>query len=108
MNHPKQPGHARRDEEQGILIALLNRLTSQRLPRLLDLKTKVTRGERLDSFDIHFLHEVLEDAKAQQARWADHAEFTDIIAKVTQLYHEITERALANEEDAGTTHQPSD
>ncbi|UHD18229.1 hypothetical protein [Thiocapsa bogorovii] len=96
--HPA--GHqAPQDPDAGVIVALLKRLRTQRLPRLLDIKAKVERGARLDSFDIAFLTEVFTDATAMQSKWAQHPELDEIVAKMVHLYHEITERALNNESD---------
>jgi hypothetical protein len=88
------------DSETGVIVALLERMRTQRLPRALDLRDKVERGERLDSFDIQFLQDVFADAQSQQAQWNGHPELHDIIARLIHLYHEITSRALENEEQA--------
>ncbi|EXJ16970.1 hypothetical protein [Imhoffiella purpurea] len=86
--------------EAGIIVTLLDRMRTQRLPRALDLKEKVERGDRLDSFDIQFLQDVFEDAQGMQHKWDSHPELHEIIAKITHLYHEITSKALENEEKA--------
>ncbi len=91
-----------------MIVALLERLRTQRLPRLLDIKAKVERGARLDSFDIELLTEVFADARDKQSKWAQHPELDDIIARMTHLYHEITERALSNEgDDSDATPNPN-
>ncbi len=86
------------DTETGVIVALLERMRTQRLPRALALKDKVDQGERLDSFDIQFLQDVFADAHAQQVQWDHHPEMHDIIARLMHLYHEITAKALENEE----------
>ena len=86
------------DSETGVIIAMLERMRTQRLPRALDLREKVERGERLESFDIQFLGDVLADAQSQQSQWDSHPELHEIIARLMHLYHEITNRALENEE----------
>jgi hypothetical protein len=99
MTKPPVGSQSLQDADTGVIVALLERLRTQRLPRLLDIKAKVERGGLLDGFDIEFLTEVFADAKDKQSRWAQHPELDDIIARMTHLYHEITERALSNEGD---------
>lgn len=101
MNEPTQPDRENAlDASEGIIVALLERMRTQRLPRILSMKEKVDAGERLDSFDIHFLNEAFEDAQHQSSVWGQHPEFEDIVASVVHLYHEITSKALENEERA--------
>ncbi len=51
------------NKDAGIIQVLAMRLETQRLPRALDLKKKVDRGERLSERDIAFLKEVFSDAE---------------------------------------------
>ncbi|WP_295454368.1 hypothetical protein [uncultured Thiodictyon sp.] len=87
--------------DSGVIVALLERMRTQRLPRLLDLKAKVDAGGALDSFDIDFLNEVFTSARELKPLWDRHPEYNQIATQLISLYHEITERALANE--TGTT-----
>ncbi len=86
-----------KQNEAGVLSVLIQRLESQRLPRLLEIKGRVDQGERLSDHDLHFLQEVLTDASRAAPMVANHPELADLAGKVTSLYHEITEQALANE-----------
>ena len=86
-----------KQNEAGVLAALIQRLESQRLPQLLELKAKVDQGECLSDHDLRFLQEVLTDAKNAHPLIADHPELGALASKLTTLYREITEAALANE-----------
>ena len=61
-------------KDAGTIQAMLQRLNDFRLPKALDLKKKVDRGEKLDSYDMEFLEAVLEDASGAQHLIAKHPE----------------------------------
>lgn len=86
------------ESELALVVTALERLRTQRLPRALDIKEKVDAGGTLDQFDIAFLEEVFRDTNFTQAAVDTHPEFQEIVARMTHLYHEITARALANEQ----------
>ena len=85
-------------EDAGTIQVLLARLNSQRLPRALDLKSKVDPGERLDEQDMQFLQTVLEDANGAQHLAAKHPDFQPLVGRLISLYGEITAKALENEQ----------
>ena len=84
-------------QDLGLITVLLQRLETQRLPRALSLKDKVDRGEVLDEFDIGFLEEVFADTGNVRPLVAQHPEYQDLVARMMNLYKEITEKALENE-----------
>ena len=88
------------ESELALIVTALDRLRTQRLPRALDIKAKVDAGGTLDRFDIDFLEEVFRDTSVTRSAVDTHPEFQDIVARMTHLYHEITEKALANEQAA--------
>ena len=84
-------------QDAGVLAALIERLESQRLPRALELKNKVDRGESINEFDLTFLQEVLSDAAKIKPLIERNPEHQELVGKLFGLYREITEKALANE-----------
>ena len=86
-------------KDEMILETLLQRFEKIRLPRLLDIKSKVEQGNRLDNFDMEFLEEVFSDAR-ENKHYLDDAdnELKGIFMKVLDLYKDITEKALENEQ----------
>jgi hypothetical protein len=80
----------------GLVQVLLDELEKHTLPRALDLKERVDRGELLNDFDEAFLEQALASATATDSVMARHAEYQALAARVSHLYHEITAKALEN------------
>ena len=84
-------------DDAGLIQVLATRMQQQRLPKALDLKKKVDRGETLNEFDIQFLEEVFRDARQGTELVERHPEWQELAIKLLQLYKEITSKALENE-----------
>jgi hypothetical protein len=84
-------------EDLGLVTVLMRRLEQQRLPRALELKEKVDRGERLNDTDMAFLKVVFADANHIKPLLARHPEHHTLVSRVMNLYKEIMDRALENE-----------
>ena len=84
-------------EEDGVIMALIERFEKQRLPRLKALKEKTDSGERLSDGDVDFLDTVIHDAGQSKHLIDRHPEWQTFCASVVHLYETITEKALENE-----------
>ena len=87
-------------DEDGVILALIERFEKQRLPRLLALREKVDRGESLSSEDIKFLDTVIHDAQQSKHLMDRHPEWHSFCSYVVHLYETITEKALDNEKSS--------
>jgi hypothetical protein len=83
--------------DDGTIVALINRFEIQRLPRLLKLKEKTDGGGKLTDTDIAFLDTVIHDAQQSKHLMDRHPEWQSFCANVVHLYETITETALSNE-----------
>lgn len=87
-------------DDSGVITTLLNRLTTIRLPRALELKDKVDRGDKLGDADLEFMNQVFQDAEAAKTLMARHPELQPLVNKLVALYSEISKKAMENEQQA--------
>lgn len=98
------------DSDTGTIVVLLERLRTQRLPRILDIKAKVDGGAKLEDYDLAFLSEAARDAESAKPLVDRHPELHEIAGRLVYLFREISDKALANEQGAhpdGTADRPS-
>jgi len=88
-------------KDLGVAITLLNRLTEDTLPKAHEIKERVDRGEKLDHWDLDFLHTLAERAEQVAPLVERHPEYQDVYARAIHLYKEITDQALVNEKAGG-------
>ena len=85
-------------KEAGVLAVLARRMTDERLPKALALKERVDRGELLNELDLGFLEQVVQDARRIQPIVDSNPRAKEVAGRMLQLYREITQKALQNEE----------
>ena len=83
-------------EDLGVIQTLLERFNEFRLPRLLEMKSRVDGGATLTEIDIEYLEHVLADAAHIRTYIDRHPEVQSLYAQATDLYHQVTTRALEN------------
>lgn len=91
---------------RGTAYVLLMRLNNERLPRALEIKSIVDRGERLSEFDKDYLKRVLSEAGNVRRAANQLPEYRELVAKVNRLYDEITRKALENEQKPESKPKP--
>ena len=87
-------------EDAGVIIALVNRFTKQRLPKLMAIKERVELGECLNEYDLKFLDVILKDANRIIPLADRNPEWQPLAARAVSLYKEITDKALENEKQS--------
>ena len=86
------------DKDQGIIVALVERFEKERLPRALEIRERVGKGEKLSEPDLAFLEQVLADTQDIKPFIDRNPEYRSLSVKAIALYHEIIDLALSNEQ----------
>jgi hypothetical protein len=89
---------AESSQDAGVIAALVTRFETQRLPRLIELKKKVDRGEPLGDDDLGLLEQVRDDSNHAKRLADRYPEYQELFARAVSLYAEIIDTALANEQ----------
>ena len=85
-----------RNADLGVVIALLDRLHTYRLPYARALKVKVDHGQLLSAYDMRFLQRVFEESARARRLAVKHAKYESLVSQATSLYSEIVRKGLEN------------
>jgi hypothetical protein len=88
-------GHS---DEERVLTAFLINFERHKLPRALNIKEKVEKGESLSDWEIAFLREAIEEANRVKVLVDRYPELQALYAHAVRLYDEITLQALKTEQ----------
>lgn len=83
--------------DTGVILVILQRFETQRLPRITEIKLSLDGGNKLSEFNIRYLSEAMHDAQMIMPYLNRHPEYEPLFAKVMHYYKVITDEALANE-----------
>lgn len=85
-------------KETGVMVALLERFETQRLPQAQAIKAKVDKGEVLSEGDMAFLSQVFADAQYVKPLLHNQPKWQPLVSRIVSLYKEIMDKALENEQ----------
>ncbi len=85
------------NKDLGIAITLLDKFNEDTLPKALEIKQRLDRGEKLDHWDIEFLEQWFKRAEEIKPLVDRHPEYQEIYASAVHLYKQITDMAVVNE-----------
>jgi hypothetical protein len=83
-----------------MMVTLMERFRTQRLPRILEIKEQVDQGNRLGEYDRLFLEEVIKDAQRNIRHVEEIPECQHMFIQLAHLYKQIMDKAVENEQQA--------
>jgi hypothetical protein len=88
------------DQTEASYAAQLQQFIDSRLPVLLGMQERVDTGGLLSENDIEVMSQLIDRAQDFGDAVHDYPEFKPRLAQIIELYEQVTERALENEENA--------
>lgn len=89
----------RKDHDEGVLTALIERFENQRLPRARRLREKVNNGNTLSEDDLEYLSKLMKDTHKTIPLIDRNPKYQKLAVQALELHKEIVEKALENEKN---------
>lgn len=81
----------------GVMQAFFQDFETHRLPRILQLKDKVDRGETINDVEFEYLCKEINDACTVKHLTINYPELEEFCLEVGHLYKELCDKAVENE-----------
>jgi hypothetical protein len=88
-------------EHEAVSQLIIERFVKYRLPPLMKMKDEVHAGKVLSDGELELLRRILQRAHQFRKLVHEFPEYQDLVARIIDLFHEITELALRNEKENG-------
>jgi hypothetical protein len=85
------------NQEDGVSQVVIEDFVEKHLPLLMEIKDKVDAGETLSTADIEIMGRMIERTDDFGEFLGQHPQYKTLLAKITDLYNTITEKAVENE-----------
>jgi len=77
--------------------ALLQRLMSIRVPRIIEIKKRLDEGEKLSEQNINYLQRILRETRENKKYFDKVPEMEQFYIKLVHYYHKLITQAVENE-----------
>jgi hypothetical protein len=86
------------EEHEGVEQVMLQRFVETTLPVVMEIKANADAGKKLTEGELEIMERLIERAKAFGPITYEFPELQSLIAKIIDLYDQIAEEALDNEQ----------
>ena len=80
----------------GAITAVMNRLHKYRLPRIMEIKETLDRGDALDEWSAAYLTRVIGEAQHVTSMVSKYPKYHALYGRLATFYRQITDQALEN------------
>ena len=84
--------------DEGVIEALLERITTVIIPKVMAIKAKIDRGEKLSDYDIQVLLQIYERNLRNREIFHRYPEYDKLETELMALYAKVIQSGLNNED----------